>query len=105
MVNQDLLTYLCNKHKVPIPFVKFVDPPHWVECGGYFIAGPNILAIVKGTEMDPDLVLAHEFHHFVDYVHRGIQKGVNTEAGVQARAERDLAAFRSLKGEQQNDLP
>ena len=51
--------------------------------------------------MDPDLVIGHEFHHLVDYVHHGIQKGVNTEAGVQARAERDLAAFRSLKGEQQ----
>ena len=96
----DFLGYLSLKHKVPRPFVYFVDPPHWVKCGGYFVAGPNILAIVKGVE-DPDLVLAHEFHHYVDYVHRGIQKGVNTEAGVQARAERDLALFRSLKGEQQ----
>ena len=99
----DFLGYLCLKHKVPRPFVYFVDPPHWVEggCGGYFVAGPNILAVVKGTDMDPDLVIGHEFHHLVDYVHHGIQKGVNTEAGVQARAERDLAAFRSLKGEQQ----
>jgi len=97
----DFLGYLCLKHKVPRPFVYFVDPPHWVECGGYFVAGPNLLCIVKGTGMDPDLVLAHEFHHFVDYLHKGIQKGADTEASVEARAVRDVALFRSLKGENQ----
>ena len=97
MTNQDLLTYLCKKHKVPTPFVKLVEQPHWIEggCEGYYVPSVNILAICKGTDMDPDLVLAHEFHHYVDFVHRGIQKGVNTEAEVQARAERDLEEFRA----------
>src|SRR5438477_4737408 len=33
------LTYLCKKHKVPTPFVKLVDQPHWIDggCGGYYV--------------------------------------------------------------------
>ena len=96
MTNIDLLTFLCQKHKVPRPFVKFVDQPHWVEggCGGYYVPRVHILCLVKSTGEDPEIVLAHEFHHYVDDLKHGIiQKGVN-EASVQARAVRDVVEFR-----------
>ena len=102
MTNQDLLTYLCKKHKVPTPFVKLVDQPHWVEggCEGYYVPSVNILAICKGTDMDPDLVLAHEFHHYVDEVKgdllQRLEKRLSTEDGVHKRAVRDLEEFHAL---------
>ena len=61
MPDQDFLTYLCKKHKVPMTFVEFVDQPHWSdEVEGYYVPKVHILCIWKGTK-DPDLVLAHEF--------------------------------------------
>ena len=99
MTNQNLLTFLCKKHKVPPPYVKYVDRPHWDdEVEGYYVPKVHILCIWKGAE-DKELVLAHEFHHYVDEVKgdllQRLEKRLSTEDGVQARAERDLEEFRA----------
>ena len=100
MTNQDLLTYLCKKHKVPTPFVKLVDQPHWIEdgCEGYYVPKVHILCVWKGTK-DPDLVLVHEFNHYVDELKgdllQRLEKRLSTEDGVHQRAVRDLKEFRA----------
>ena len=102
MTNQDLLTYLCKKHKVLMPYLKYVDSPHWQgedeRIEGYYVPKVHILCIWKGAE-DKELVLAHEFHHYVDEVKgdllQRLEKRLSTEDGVHKRAVRDLAEFRA----------
>jgi len=102
MTSQDLLTFLCQKHKVPRPYTKTVDYPHWDkdgDVGGYYVPRVHILCIVKGTA-DPDLALCHEFHHYLDELKgdllQRLEKRLDCEKGVQKRAVRDLAEYKKL---------
>ena len=79
--------------------MKLVDQPHWSdEVEGYYVPKVHLLCVSKGTK-DPDLVLAHEFHHYVDEIKgdllQRLEKRLSTEVGVHKRAERDLAEFRA----------
>ena len=102
MTDQDLLTYLCRKYKVPTPIIRYYeDHPHWIpEDGvdGYHVPKLPILHISKHAE-NPELVLCHEFqHYFLDTLRSKnsvMEKTAAVEDFVQGEAELDLAEFRA----------
>ena len=102
MTDQDLLTYLCRKYKVPTPIIRYyTDQPHWIpEDGveGYHVPKLPILHISKHAESQ-ELVLCHEFwHYFLDTLgskNSVMEKTLAVEDFVQREAELDLEEFRA----------
>ncbi len=97
----NLVEWLSAKYQVPVPLVReYGENPHWeiregVE--GYFVDRLPILHIYKHATGDKDLIVCHEFHHYVMAVRsKGevVEKSLAVEDYVQTEAELDLAEYR-----------